>query len=149
MSKKRQCDDPIVQKYYDEFPKFPGMAKCAELMRHARGMYQEAIHFDVRDHAKEHLDELISIIRNDDSHLGAELMDALAEAAVPEAEDFLIENLTSADERRRFWAIYGLKKLDTKSARKALWNARFYTLDTPEATQEFRRTINEAMGWKD
>jgi hypothetical protein len=150
MSKKRHLD-PDARRYYDQFPKFPGMAKCVELLRdrNTKGTYLETIEGEIQIHAKEHLDELIAIIRNDDSHIGAWLLEALAEAKVPEAEEFLIENLQSAAPHRRFWAIYGLKNLDTKSARKALWDARSYTFDTREATEEFRRTINEAMGWKD
>jgi hypothetical protein len=70
---------------------------------------------------------------------------SIAEARVSESELFLIELLTSNDEDFRNWAVAGLKNLDTKTARRALWIARSYTFATPEETEAFRNTIHYHM----
>jgi hypothetical protein len=148
MPKKKHID-PEVERYYRKFPKFPGLAKCVELLhsRNVRGSYLDTILYEIRIHAETYLNELIAHIRNDDSHVGTWLLAQLAEARLPDAEGFFIECLQSTDSRRRYWAIIGLKDLDTKSSRQALWYARQYVFDTPEATEEFRRTIDSQMDW--
>ena len=149
MSKKQT--DPDAERFYRNFPTFPGIAKCVELLkrRNVQGGYLEIVLYEIRIHAQEHLDELVTEIRNNDTHIAALLLHELGRARLPEAEEFFIENLQSHDRDRRFWAIIGLKELDTKSARQALWRARSYEFDTQEATEEFRSTIDREMDWAD
>ncbi|MBI5957299.1 MAG: HEAT repeat domain-containing protein [Chloroflexi bacterium] len=147
---KKKYTDPCEERYHRNFPAFPGIAKLAELLRrgHATNGYLDVILYEIRKHAEEYFDELIAEIRNDDDPWVSSLLLAeLAGARLPAAEGFLIENLQSHDLRRRSWAIFGLRDLNTKSARQALWAARSYSFDTPEATEEFRRCIDGAMGW--
>ena len=90
---------------------------------------------------------MIDEIRNQDSWVAGLLLSELAEARLPAAEGIFIENLQSDNDGCRYWAIIGLKNLDTKSARKTLWYAREYAFKTPEETEEFRRIIDKIMGW--
>ena len=141
--------DPEVRRYYRNFPTFPGIAKCVELLHRGNvtGSYLDTILYEIRIHAEEHLNELTAEIRHDNSHVGVWLLDELSKARLPDAEAFFIENLQSHDRDRRYWAIIGLKNLDTKSARRGLWHARSYTFDTQEATEEFRSIVDREMGW--
>jgi hypothetical protein len=63
-----------------------------------------------------------------------------------EAFALLQEQLRGNDESFRIWAIYGLKQLDTKEARKALWEARSYTLASPEETAYFQSELKRIAG---
>ena len=141
--------DPGLEQFYRKYPKFPGMAKCVDLLSHrnVRGFYLEAVLYVIRIHAEEHLEELIAEIRNADSHVAASLLDALGEIRLPATEEIFTEYLRSNDYSCRYWAIRGLKALDSRSARKTLWYAREYAFKTPEETEEFRRIIDREMGW--
>ncbi len=50
-------------------------------------------------------------------------MELIGEARSPAALPFLLERLHDDDEDIRDWAIFGLRKLDLKEARTALWQA--------------------------
>ncbi len=56
------------------------------------------------------------------------LLELIGEAKSEKALSILIKNLRSDDESYRSWAIYGLEKLDTKEARRVLWEDRSNTL---------------------
>ena len=69
------------------------------------------------------------------------LLELIGEARTPQAFPLLTECLRRDDERLRVRAIWGLKKLDTKGARGALWEAQSYTLATEKETEGFRRAL--------
>jgi HEAT repeat protein len=68
-------------------------------------------------------------------------VELIGSAKSPDAFDFLAGQLRAADLGVRHQAIWALKKLDTKESRKLLWQARSFTLGSPEETEEFRRDL--------
>ena len=69
------------------------------------------------------------------------LLELIAEAKSPQALPVLIECLQGDEVDLWVWAIYGLQKLDTREARKALWEARTYTKATPDLTRIFQEKL--------
>jgi hypothetical protein len=77
-------------------------------------------------HAAEHLEELIAEFHqeHEDHGLRCWLLELIGDARSPLALPVLIEQLYGQDGALRSWAIKGLRVLDTKQAREALWRAR-------------------------
>ncbi|MEU4604893.1 hypothetical protein AB0F43_18080 [Kribbella sp. NPDC023972] len=77
-------------------------------------------------HAAEHVDELLAAFAGErkDHGLGCWLLELIGEARSPAALPVLTEQVYSADESLRDWAVRGLELLDTKPAREELWRAR-------------------------
>jgi HEAT repeats len=75
-------------------------------------------------HAAEHIDELMAEFQTEKDHgLRCWLLELIGEARSEKAFDLLCEQLQSSDESLRSWAIRGLRKLNTKEARRALFDA--------------------------
>lgn len=78
---------------------------------------------DLQEHAAAHIGELIAAFHAEqDRHVRVLLLGILAETGLPELAPFFTENLQAEDDLRQ-WAIVGLKKANTKGARRALWEA--------------------------
>jgi hypothetical protein len=78
----------------------------------------------LRPHAAEYLDELITEFRREhDLGLRCWLLELIGEARSSVALVLLVEQLHNDDEALRSCAARGLKLLDTKDARRALWQA--------------------------
>jgi hypothetical protein len=73
--------------------------------------------------AAEHVTELIDEFNaeHDDHGLRCWLLELLGAARSPQAFDLLAEQLHSTDESLSWWAARGLEQLDTKDARRLLW----------------------------
>ncbi|SRR5712691_6516955 len=79
----------------------------------------------LRDHAADHLDELMSeLAREDDPGLRCWLLELIGEARSPQAVPLLTANLYQGDEALRSWAVSGLRLLGTPEARTILYQAR-------------------------
>jgi hypothetical protein len=66
--------------------------------------------------------ELVTEFTEERDHgLRCWLLELIGEAKSAEAFDFLVGQLDSDDESFRYWAAVGLKVLNTKEARKLLW----------------------------
>lgn len=116
--------DPEWARFKTEFPKFPGVARCMELLHHCKGARLDAVMGELSDHAAEYLNELVEAFRAEsNARVRVLLLSAIAEAGLPAAVPFLTETLHSGDERLRFWAITGLRNANTKESRRALWEA--------------------------
>ncbi len=75
-------------------------------------------------HVHEHIEQLIDEFSHEtDRGLRCWLLELIGEAKSPEAFPLFVEYLNGDDEWLRDWAIYGLKKLNTKEARRILWEA--------------------------
>jgi hypothetical protein len=75
--------------------------------------------------AGEHVDELIfEFARETDHGLRCWLLELIGEARSPHAFDVLVAQLRGGDESLRCWAEQGLRLLDTKDARRVLWQHR-------------------------
>jgi hypothetical protein len=136
--------DPEHQRFKRKHPKFPGVqVYVQELRRHnVKGAYLESLMGDLIDHAPDHIDEIVATFKEEtDIWVQRLLLSVIAETCVPLALPLFKEMLKSSDWRLRSWSIHGLKKLNTKEARQALWEARSYTFATSEETQEFLQEL--------
>lgn len=95
------------------------------LMRsHNRQIRQDGLE-QLRPHASQHLDELITEFNREADHdLRCWLLELIGEARSPDALPVLVEQLHGDDESLRTWAAQGLEQLDTKAARFQLRQAQ-------------------------
>ena len=123
MSKPRHID-PEYDRWFQKYPTFPGVAKCVELLKrpNVRGAWRDIICWQLKEHAAQHLEELMSAIRADENAgIRLMLMGALEEAAVPESLPLWKEYLQSGNDEERQYAERALKAINTKEARRLLW----------------------------
>ncbi|MEV0649848.1 HEAT repeat domain-containing protein [Phytomonospora sp. NPDC050363] len=72
--------------------------------------------------AGEHVAELMEEFAVEkDRGLRCWLLELVEKAKSPDAFEFLAAQLRSGDDRLEFWAVEGLRLLDTKPARRMLW----------------------------
>ncbi len=95
------------------------------LMRKRDAQLQEdGFHF-LLPHAHEYVQQLIDEFSHEtDSGLRWWLLELIAEARDARAFSLFLEYLHSDDRGLRVMALHGLKLLDTKEARRALWEAQ-------------------------
>lgn len=120
----KDCIDPTQQKYYKTYPKFPGIETLLGLLRtgNAKTSAIDVICMELQDHAAEMAAEFIAAFRAEpDEWTRLLLLAAIAEAGSPDFIPLLTENLTSEQEDLRYWAEFGLTKINTKESRSALW----------------------------
>jgi hypothetical protein len=130
--------------------RFPGFKKCMAMMRKHDSQTQEEGFFSLEPHAGEHVHLLIEEFGKEKGHgLRCWLLELIGSAKSPDAFEFLAGLLRSNDERFRYWAIWGLKKLGMKEARTLLWQARSFTLASPEETEAFRSDLNAVLNKSD
>jgi len=130
--------------------RFPGFKKCMAMMRKRDPQTQEDGFHWLLPHAGEHVHELIEEFGKEENHgLRCWLLELIGSAKSPDAFEFLAGQLRSADERFRFWAIWRLKNLGTKEARTLLWQARSFTLASPEETEAFRSDLDTILNKQD
>jgi hypothetical protein len=130
--------------------RFLGFKNCLRMMRKHNGQTQEDGFQWLLPHAAEYVRELIEEFGKEEVHgLRCWLIELIGSAKSPDAFAFLAEQLRSPDEGVRFWAMWGLKNLNTKEARTLLWQARSFTLATPEETQAFRSDLDRVLNRQD
>jgi hypothetical protein len=127
--------------------RFPGFKKCMAMMRKRDGQTQEDGFHWLLPNAGDFVYELIEEY-NQEKDLGLRcwLLELIGSAKSPAAFDFLAGELRGPDQRLRHWAVWALKNLDTKEARTLLWQARSFTFESPEETEEFRTDLDAMMG---
>ncbi|CAG1002201.1 hypothetical protein ANRL2_04147 [Anaerolineae bacterium] len=119
-----------------------------------------AFHF-LMSRAGEFFDELVTIFepitkelseRTPDSYTWYHhaLVDCIACAPFAKAKTILWKELRHNNPQARLVVINALARIGKREreARKILWNARTYELDTPEATAEFVQAIMKALEHK-
>jgi hypothetical protein len=119
-------EDPVYTRWKRQHPKFPGVAKCVELLgRHnVQGSLVDIICAELQQNAASHAAELITAFRAEpDEHVRRILLGIIYEAQLPEALPVFVEHLRSGDEVLRYWSEQGLRSLNTPESRKALWEA--------------------------
>jgi HEAT repeat protein len=96
------------------------------LMRRHDPQLQEEGFQRLLEHAADHLDELMVAFRQEDNDHGLRcwLLELIGAARSARAFPLLAEQLHSADDSLRSWAVRGLKELDSPEARQALYQAR-------------------------
>lgn len=118
--------DPEYRRWGRRYPRFPGVAECARLIRagKARGAWADIIAFELAENAGSCLAELVETFRNEPSgDVRVYVMMALDIARVPASVPFLAEVLREADPRYVPYAERALRGINTSDARTALWNA--------------------------
>ncbi len=103
---------------------FPGFQECMQLMRKSDAQSQEdGFHF-LLPHAHEYTQQLMDAFSQETDHgLRCWLLELLAEGRDPVALPLFLSYLHSDDKSLKTLAIRGLKHLNTKEARRALWEA--------------------------
>ena len=150
MPHNKQHIDPEVARFRLAYPTFPGVKQCVTLLQqpHIQGGYREAVFAELAAHAHEALDELLTAFQNERNRvLRPTLLEIIAQAAAPIAFPLLAESLFD-EETLRPWAAYGLYRLDSKEARRVLWEARSHNFTTEEETTKFQRMLDEVQHWK-
>jgi hypothetical protein len=130
--------------------KFPGFQKCMKMMRDRDPQTQEDGFASLMPVAGQYLDLLIAEFRAE-AQVGLRcwLLELIGSTKSPDAFGFLAQQLRGDDQRTRFWAIWGLKKLDTKEARSLLWQARSFMFASPEETAAFRSDLDTVLNKQD
>jgi hypothetical protein len=119
-------EDPDFTRWKRQHPKFPGVAKCVELLgrRNVRGSLVDIICGELEDNAAAHATELIAAFKAEtDERVRHILLGIICKTRMPEAFTLFVEHLHSEDESLRYWSEEGLRTLNTPEARKALWEA--------------------------
>lgn len=135
-----------MKKALQNWNKFPGFKQCMKMIRKHDPETQERGFGLLRPHAGDYIGELIAEYRSElvtEFKEGKEfglrfwLLDLIGEAKSPKAFPFLVECLRGDDENLWYWAIVWLKELNTKEARRVLWEAKSYIKATEEQTAHF------------
>jgi HEAT repeat protein len=132
-------------------PKKQGFDYWMKVLRHEIKLHrseldtpsqEEDAYFALQQYAAEHVDELIQAFSEEtDLSRRFYLLELIGEARSPKALPVLVEYLRGDEERFWSWAIYGLRDLETREARKALWEAKSYTKKSEELTQLFQEVL--------
>lgn len=101
----------------------------------------------LRPYASEYVGELMQEFESEKS-LGLQcwFLELIGDAKSEKSLAFLASQLRSPNERFRYWAIRGLRLLDTKESRTRLFEARKLEFESPEATLQFRQDL-EKRDW--
>jgi hypothetical protein len=126
---------------------FPGFQRCMWMMRRHNPQTQEEGFGALRPRAREHVQELIHEFRTENDHgLRCWLLELIGDAESEDTFEILAEQLRGPDPAFRSWAILGLERLESKAARRLLWEARSWEIEPPEDRDYFRRELAEARG---
>lgn len=123
--------DPEVQRWGRTYPRFPGVAECARLIRarKATGTWAYIVAEELAENASDCLEELIDTFREDmtEDHnsddVAMYVMMALDIAKLPASVEFLSEVLQEGDPRFTPYARSALEAIDTRESRTALFHA--------------------------
>ncbi|GAA1410349.1 HEAT repeat domain-containing protein [Catellatospora coxensis] len=99
---------------------------CMRQMRSRDPQEMEDGFHGLAPRAAEYVPELIEAFEQEraDSGLRCWLLELLGEARSEAALAVFREQLYGDDDSLRFWAVSGLRKLDTRDSRRELWQAR-------------------------
>jgi hypothetical protein len=119
--------DPEERRWGRKYPRFPGVAEYARLIRarKAKGTWADIISHELAENATACLDEMIEVYRtgaSDDVRLY--LMMALDIARVPASVPFLAEVLHQGNSMFTSYAKRALAGIDTTESRAVLWKAK-------------------------
>ena len=116
--------DPEYQRWGRSYPRFPGVAECARLIRDgkARGSWADIIAHELAENAGECLAELMETFRTDASDkVRLYVLMALDIARLPKSVSFLAEVLQEGNPQFTPYALRALNGIDTPESRTAVW----------------------------
>src|SRR6185312_2694678 len=103
---------------------FPGFEACLTMIKSRDGALAEAGFQLMRPHASEYVDQLITAFWEAESPgLQYWLLELIGESSSQTAISFLVGRLHGERDDLRRGATFALQKLNTKDARRALWEA--------------------------
>lgn len=147
---RRTSIDPEEQRYQRDYPQFPGVPTCVDLLHRVEvtGSYLESVLLDLRDHAASHIDELLVAFKAEsDDRVRRLVLAEIAEVGAPQALRLFIDTLVSPDEDLRVWAARGLYRLNTAEAKAALQAARVREWHDNAEAERFSRMLDEVKLW--
>lgn len=107
------------------------------------GISEDGFHWMLSE-ASDYVQELIGAFgREEDLGIRCWLLELIDAAKSKDAFDFLAEQLRGDDWQLRYRAMQGLKHLNIKEGRTLLCDARSWELESPEATEQFRRSLDD------
>jgi hypothetical protein len=112
--------DPEYQRWGRIYPRFPGIAECARLVRigKARGTWADIVADELAQNAAECLTEIIEAFRTNSSEsVRLHMMMALDIARLPESVSFLVEVLQMGNPLFTPYAWRALNGIDSYDAR--------------------------------
>ncbi len=118
--------DPEYRCWCRRYPRFPGVAECARLIRarKAKGAWADIISQELAKNATYCLSDLFETFRTDSREdVRLYMMMALEIAALPESVPFLAEVLHDGNPRFTPYAERALRDINTSEARTILWKA--------------------------
>ena len=122
---------------------YPGFKQCMKMMRSHEAETKEEGYYSLLPHASEHIPELLAAFQAEQNHgLRCWLFELLGAARSPDLLPFLADALRGEDWALWVRAFRALRMLDTKEARRLMFEARSLTFSTEEQTQLFRAEIN-------
>lgn len=116
--------DPDEERYRRKYPTFPGVKETVRLLKlgGTTGGYLEAVLWDLSEHAPQVLDDVtLAVDQETDERVRTLLVAELAETGDERLVGFFVRLLSDGNESIRHWAQEGLRGIDTKDARKALF----------------------------
>lgn len=130
--------------------KFPGFKKCMAMIRNRDPQTQEDGFHCLLPRAGEYVHQLIEEFRREtDLGLRCWLLELIGSARSRDAFEFLAGQLRAGHQQLRYWAIWGLKNLETKEARTLLWEARSFQFASAEETAAFRSDLEVIVNKQD
>jgi hypothetical protein len=123
---------------------FPGFQACMRMMRKHDAMTAEDGFQWLLARADQFVDELLAELHNpanEQARLGFWLLELLAEAKSPKLFPLFLEWLYGPDSLLRSGALLGLSQLDTKEARRALWEAQSHALPDAKENEQFHQEL--------
>ncbi len=122
---------------------FPGFQKCLAMMRKHDPQTQEDGFHCLLHRAGEYVNELLAEFSNEDNDISRFwLLELLAEAKSPALLPLFTECLYGANASLSLDALFALNKLNTKEARRLLWEAKSHQLADPEENQYFHKVLD-------
>jgi hypothetical protein len=115
------------------------------LMRSTDPETAEAGFWELQQRAAEEIDRLIDAYqRETDIGLRCSLLELIGEARTEKAFPVLEAALRGPEPSLHLWAACGLRQLNTKDARRLLWEATTWELGSRTETEEFRDSLRRA-----
>ncbi len=145
LSKKRRAQLEHLIAQYERTRQFPGFAACLDMLDAGAEELEWGLSI-LRNHAPEHVAEFIQALQAPE-HESVRwlLLEAVGATHSDAVVPLLAGYLQGSDSDLWYWAIRALWEIDTKEARRALWEARSYVFATDEETARFQARLAEVM----
>ena len=118
--------DSDYERWLRKYKKFQSVQSCVELLkrRNVQGELVDIICGVLEESARGHEAELINAANSPDNRdIRRILLGVIEDARIPQAMTLFADILATGDQQERPYALRGLEKLGTKTARRLLWES--------------------------